>query len=97
MNINKISKMDERCLQIERFLYIRQFSVSEGFFSDGEFRYKIFSSMPRKNIFFCLHILPTYFIEYIFGCENRQNSIRFWITEDKCEVPVDGFWVLKCD
>jgi len=95
MNINKISKSDERCLQIERLLYTRQFSVSEGFYDDDMFRYKIFSSMPRKNIFFCLHIMPKYFIEYIFGCENRHNSIRFWITEDKCEVPVDGFWVVK--
>ena len=97
MNINKISKKDERYLRIERFLYIRQFSVSEGFYDDGEFRYKIFSSMPRKNTFFCLHILPRYFIEYIFGCENRQDSIRFWIKEDKCEVPVNGYWVVKRD
>ena len=100
--ITKISKMDTRCLYIGKFLYERSFYIREGFYSDGQFRYKIFSHYRRntdsehaKHIFFLVRILPKTFIEYIFSVDNRMNYIRFWITEDKCEVPVDDMWVVK--
>jgi len=93
--IQKISKTDTRRVRIERLLFTRRFSVTEGFYSDGEFRYKIFSPNLEKQIFFILQTLPKHFIEYIFLFKNRTNSIRFWITEDKCEVAVDGYWVVK--
>jgi len=94
--IQKISKKDTRRVRIERLLYERRFSVTEGFYYDGEFRYKIFSpNLEITKIYFMIRALPKHFIEYIFFCENRTNSIRFWITEDKCEVAVDGYWVVK--
>ena len=116
--ITKISKMDTRCLYIGKFLYERSFYISEGFYSDGQFRYKIFSRHRRntdgesegesesesegeskigaaKCVFFLIKILPKTFIEYVFSVDNRMDYIRFWITEDKCEVPVDDIWVVK--
>lgn len=93
--IQKISKKDSRCLCIERLLYNRSISVTEGFYSDGMFRYKLFAPEPKTiNKYFLLQIVPTLFIEYTFCYENSINSIRFWIKEDKCEVAIDGYWVL---
>ena len=89
--IQKISKQDKRCICIERLLYERSFFVTEGFYSDGKFRYNLFArKLETKYIYFLLQIVPNLFIEYTFCNDN----IRFWIKEDKCEVAVDGYWIL---
>lgn len=91
--VTKISKMDTRCLCIGKFIHERSYHINEGFYSDGQFRYKIFSHYQYNNdgtakyVFFLVQIVPNTFIEYTFSVDNRMNYIRFWITEDKCEVP----------
>ena len=94
--IQKISKKDIRCLCIERLLYERRLFVTEGLYSDGMFRYKLFYNNLEMNYrYFLLQIVPNLFIEYTFCSDNRINAIRFWLKEDKCEVVVDGYWIVK--
>ena len=94
--IQKISKKDTRCLCIERLLYERRLFVTEGLYSDGQFRYKLFYNNLEMNYrYFLLQIVPDLFIEYTFCIDNRIDSIRFWLKEDKCEVAVDGYWIVK--
>jgi len=73
-----------------RYLYLR----SE-FYPDGEFRYNLFQPQGSINRYFLLIHFPELFLEYHFCIDNRISSIRFWIKDNKCEVPVDGYWVEK--
>ena len=106
--IQKISKKDARSRCIEHLLNDRNYNYKEGFYSTGEFRYKIvFPKGRNKGIFFILQTVPELFIEYIFGIFEyneissgtsifeRERAIRFWIKEDKCEIAVNGQWVEK--
>ena len=91
--IQKISKNDIRYRCLNNFMLFRISYTRDGYYSDGEFRYKLF--YPPGKRFFCLKILPRNFIEYHFCIDNRISSIRFWIKDNKCEVPLDGLWIEK--
>jgi hypothetical protein len=93
--IQKISKNDIRYSVIERFIYYNYFYETQGFYSDGIFRYKLFVHPIKKGVYFLLHSLPKLFIEYQYCINNSINLIRFWISDNKCEVLVDERWVVK--
>lgn len=93
--ICKISKTDKRIVLMENFLARRNNRLEEGFFTDGQFRYKLFHSYDR-NIHFSMHCLPKTFICYIFGnfITEEQKHIRFWM-DGKCEEHINGSWAIK--
>lgn len=93
--IFKIPKTDKRILLMEVFLGRRNYRLEEGFYTDGEFRYKLFLSYER-NFHFSIHCLPKTFITYIFGnfITGENKHIRFWI-DGKCEEHINGCWTIK--
>ena len=93
--IFKIPKTDRRIFFMENFLSRRYYRLEQGFYTDGEFRYKLFHSYDL-NIHFYIHCLPEKFITYIFGnfITEEQKHIRFWM-DGKCEEHINGSWTIK--
>jgi hypothetical protein len=90
--IKKIPKDDTRCSMIEKYLVYKQRYLTQEFYPDGEFRYNLFQYQGSPKRYFLLCFFPEWFIEYHFCIDYRISSIRFWIKDNKCEVPVDGRW-----
>lgn len=93
--ILKIPKIDKRIVLMENFIRRRNYRLEQGFYTDGEFCYKLFHSYDRK-FHFSMHCLPEKFITYIFGnfITEEQKHIRFWI-DGKCEEHINGSWTIK--
>jgi hypothetical protein len=90
--IKKIPKHDTRCSIIEKYLIYKQRYLRQEFYLDGEFHYNLFQFEVSLKRYFLLRSFPTLFIEYHCCIDDRISSIRFWIKDNKCEVPVDGRW-----
>ena len=58
---------------------------------DGEFYYNLVKFNETR--YFLLRSFPKLFIEYHFCIDGRITSIRFWLKDNICEVPIDGVWV----
>ena len=91
--IQKIPKDDIRFEVMEYFLYYRKLYVTQGFYSDGKFRYNLFQFGGSQKRYFLLRSFPDWFLEYNFCIDDRISSIRFWNKDNKCEVPSAGYWV----
>jgi hypothetical protein len=90
--IKKIPTDDQRCIFIEKYLVYKQRYLTQEFYPDGEFHYNLFQFEVSVKRYFLLRCFPEWFIEYHFCIDDRISSIRFWIKDNKCEVPVDGRW-----
>jgi hypothetical protein len=95
--IQKIPKDDIRVRSLNSFLYYKNFQTrTVYYYSDCKLLlYKIYILQGIKNGYFVLRNFPDCYIEYNFSIDDRTSAVRFWIKDNKCEVPVDGYWVEK--
>jgi hypothetical protein len=95
--IQKIPKDDIRFVSLNSFLYYKNLQTKTVNYSSVSklLLYKIYTFQGIKNGYFVLRNFPDWYIEYNFSIYDRINAIRFWIKDNKCEVPVDGYWVEK--
>ena len=93
--IKKIRKDDIRFEVINSYIIYKKLYTTQQIYYNGKFHYNLLHFGGSRKSYFLLYNFPDLFLEYTFCIDDRISAIRFWMEDNKCEVPIDGYWIEK--